>query len=190
MLHNASEVSQCIPMNTTIKVKYVNTPKVPNGPGSIKTPEGVLYKVWPPCNGKPGIELSEFREGGTYEVEYQEGEYQGKPQRTAVKILGNGNGTNGHSNGAAASPVSSNSYSTGAPDRSARIERQHSQEMALRYSTLLGIDVADKAAALKPLIDWFQVDLENATIIAAAAAEAIALADGAEGNGSGEEGGF
>ena len=59
------------------------------------------------------------------------------------------------------------------PQRSARIVRQHSQEMALRYLQAGGIDFPDPDnrtdtglflnGALRPLIDWFAKDAHAAT---------------------------
>lgn len=43
-------------------------------------------------------------------------------------------------------------------DRSSRIERQHSQEMALRYAALKNM-VDINTTALRELIDWFQRDV-------------------------------
>lgn len=51
--------------------------------------------------------------------------------------------------------------STGYPDeRSHRIERQHSQEMAVRYAALKGL-TAIEPDQFRLLIDWFQRDIAN-----------------------------
>ena len=42
-------------------------------------------------------------------------------------------------------------------DRSNRIERQHSQEMAIRYAAYSGLKL--KTDELRSLIDWFQRDI-------------------------------
>lgn len=50
------------------------------------------------------------------------------------------------------------------PQRSGRIERQHSQEMALRYLIAKGIELDTDLDALdkvRQVTDWFQDDLEN-----------------------------
>jgi|SRR5215469_13599447 len=44
-------------------------------------------------------------------------------------------------------------------DRSSRIERQHSQEMALRYFALNSKNVAPTTEQLRGMIDWFQRDV-------------------------------
>ncbi len=46
----------------------------------------------------------------------------------------------------------------GNDDRSNRIERQHSQEMAIRYAALKGLTTID-SNDLRTLIDWFQRDI-------------------------------
>lgn len=82
---------------TSIQVQYVNQPKNPKGPGSIKTNEGVYYKVWPHSkNG--GANLSQFEVGKTYELEYDTEEYNGKPSYVARKILSSSesSSSNGH----------------------------------------------------------------------------------------------
>lgn len=52
------------------------------------------------------------------------------------------------------------------PEENARIMRQHSQEMALRYAAIkasLGSLTADfKPETLKPIIDWFDADAKAA----------------------------
>jgi hypothetical protein len=54
------------------------------------------------------------------------------------------------------------------PERSARILRQHSQEMALRYLTVSGfsVDPENRSVALeqnvRPIIDWFDADVIQA----------------------------
>jgi hypothetical protein len=52
------------------------------------------------------------------------------------------------------------SRSSNGDDRSSRIERQHSQEMAIRYCALKGID-APSHEDLRKLIDWFQRDISH-----------------------------
>jgi hypothetical protein len=46
----------------------------------------------------------------------------------------------------------------GQDDRSSRIERQHSQEQAIRYATLKGLTTIT-TEELRALIDWFQRDV-------------------------------
>jgi hypothetical protein len=63
-------------------------------------------------------------------------------------------------------PPQSSPYQQSAPkdprgngeDRSSRIERQHSQEMAIRYCVLKKLDAIDDES-LRKLIDWFQKDV-------------------------------
>lgn len=64
----------------TIKVQYVNQPKNPKGPGSVKTADGVYYKVWKDL-------LPKFPGPGTYEVEYDTEDYNGKPQHTVRSVI-------------------------------------------------------------------------------------------------------
>src|SRR6266496_505545 len=45
-------------------------------------------------------------------------------------------------------------------ERGARIQRQHSQEMAIRYAALLG-EVPSLDKHLKGLIDWFEDDISH-----------------------------
>lgn len=57
--------------------------------------------------------------------------------------------------------VSPRTPANGNDDRSNRIERQHSQEMALRYCVLASIDPSDSEnrAKLVEIISWFQRDI-------------------------------
>ncbi len=66
----------------TIRAAYVNEPRAPKGPGSVKDTEGNYWKAFPDL-------LHKFVPNGTYEVEYAEEEYQGKVSRrvTGVKEL-------------------------------------------------------------------------------------------------------
>lgn len=114
----------------TIQVAYVNEPKSPTGPGNVKSTDGVYYKVW--TKAKDGAAtLSQFEPNKTYEVEFETGEYKGKPDHVIRKILSTSESvvtraTNG--NGQAA-PVATN-------DRSARIERQAAHKVAIAFLTL------------------------------------------------------
>ncbi len=65
-----------------IEISYVNQPKVPRGPGSIKSAVGDYYKVWP-----KEVPLGNFQVGGIYRVDYEEDEYQGKLQKTIKRAL-------------------------------------------------------------------------------------------------------
>jgi hypothetical protein len=46
--------------------------------------------------------------------------------------------------------------------RSSRIERQHSQDMAIQAVGLIGYGDREPLEVIKELTDWFQKDLENA----------------------------
>lgn len=59
----------------TIQVKYVNQPREGMKNGSVKTAEGVLYGVPPPL-------LPQFQPGGTYNVEYNTSQFQGRTYST------------------------------------------------------------------------------------------------------------
>ena len=134
----------------TIKVQFVNQPKEGKKKGSIKTEDGRYFDVWPNM-------LSQFSRGESYEITTESREWQGKQYytiKTAAQVHGNGssapatNGSNGNGN-----------YSA---DRSARIERQHSQDMAIRYLQLLqsaGKLPEDTKTAYLALVDWFQRDI-------------------------------
>jgi hypothetical protein len=65
--------------STTITVRYVNQPKSPKGPGSVKDVNNALWKVWPD-------DLPRFREGGTYLIGYMPGTYAGKPDNTIKEV--------------------------------------------------------------------------------------------------------
>ena len=82
----------------SVTVAYVNEPKSEKGPGSIKDATGRYYKVWK-TSKHGGATLSDFENGKTYDIEYREEEYQGKPTYTVNKIVSastsqstNGNG--------------------------------------------------------------------------------------------------
>lgn len=64
-------------MKTTITPDYINPPKTPKGPGSIKS-GGIYYKVWPDL-------LEQFQQGVAYEVEVETSMYNGKEQHTIKK---------------------------------------------------------------------------------------------------------
>jgi hypothetical protein len=69
----------------TITVAFVNPPKSPTGPGSVKDTEGKYWKVWTPK--KPGDpSLENFVAGGVYSVTYKPGMYQGKPDDTITSV--------------------------------------------------------------------------------------------------------
>ena len=81
----------------TITVQYVNQPKGPRGPGSIKDTEGNYWKVWPTTKKPGGATLDSFAVGGTYSIGYDPGEYQGKPDNTITSVTQTAApATNGH----------------------------------------------------------------------------------------------
>lgn len=65
----------------TITAKYINPPKTPKGPGSIRDADGHYWKAWPDL-------LAKVKQGARIEVEYERGEYMGKETRTIKKIVG------------------------------------------------------------------------------------------------------
>lgn len=93
--------------------------------------------------------------------------YQGKPKSIFECDQANGECLNdkGYPNsvwpkGGAKSSAPTRSApksSNGNDDRSNRIERQHSQEMAIRYAAYSGLKL--KTDELRSLIDWFQRDI-------------------------------
>jgi hypothetical protein len=120
----------------TVTVAFVNPPKTPKGPGNIKLSDGRYVKVWPD-------DLGHFDKGGSYEIKIEEEQYQGK---TYYNFKGFANGA-----------VERNSrVSQFGDDRSKRIERQHSQHMALIAFELIGKTSTD---GLREMIDWFQRDI-------------------------------
>lgn len=75
-------------MNTaTVEVAFVNKPAAGKKMGNIKLKDGSYYSVSPAM-------LSQFSGGGTYEVTYEEHDYNGKIYRTVktVKQAGQANG--------------------------------------------------------------------------------------------------
>lgn len=67
--------------SATISVQYVNPPKPGKKQGSIKTVDGQFFGVDP-------TQLGQFREGGTYTVEYDTHVYQGKEYKTFRRMDG------------------------------------------------------------------------------------------------------
>ena len=94
-------MSEKVTRTKTIEIAYVNEPKKPNQPGNVKDADGTYYKVWQTPKFGATARLSDFRANSTYEVEYLEGEYNGKPDLTVQRILSRSesqttNGSNGH----------------------------------------------------------------------------------------------
>jgi len=63
----------------TVIVAYVNAPREGKKNGSIKTKGGDYY-------GVPPAMLSQFEQGGTYQVEYSTREFQGQTYRNVVSV--------------------------------------------------------------------------------------------------------
>ena len=57
--------------SATVVCRYINPPKSPKGPGSIKDETGRYWKCWPK-------ELSFFKEGNSYQLGFETEIYQGK----------------------------------------------------------------------------------------------------------------
>lgn len=87
--------------------------------GSVKA-GGRYYKVWPD-------KLDELEIGKTYEVETESNEFKGKTYHK-IKSAKPVNGTNGSAH---ASNGSGSAHSKRDPETQARIERQHSQSVAV-----------------------------------------------------------
>ena len=62
---------------------------------------------------------------------------------------------------AAAPPPPKRSNGHASDDRSNRIERQHSQEMALRYFALSAYGKVPETKELKEMVSWFQRDIST-----------------------------
>lgn len=65
---------------TSVKVAYVNPPKPGKKMGSIKDESGNYYGVWPD-------KLGQFSVGGTYNIEYETGTFNGRETRTLKRVL-------------------------------------------------------------------------------------------------------
>jgi hypothetical protein len=80
-------------MNTaTIDVQYVNPPAAGKKMGNLKLKDGSYYSVSPAM-------LGQFRNGGTYEVTYDEHDYNGKMYRTVKTVKQTGAAVNGTGGG-------------------------------------------------------------------------------------------
>lgn len=64
---------------TTVTVAYVNAPRPNKKKGTIKVDDGSYYLAFPNI-------LSQFREGGKYEITYETSEYQGRMYRTVQTV--------------------------------------------------------------------------------------------------------
>lgn len=63
----------------TVTVKYVNHPKPGQKKGTIKAADGRIFGVWPD-------KLNQFQQNGTYEIDYDVEEWNGKTYMT-VKVV-------------------------------------------------------------------------------------------------------
>lgn len=86
-------------LSATISVRYVNPPKQGRTNGSVKTPEGEMY-------GVPPALLSQFQQGGTYNVNYTTRNFQGQNYKTITHVAmvsppqqSQGQRSNGYSKG-------------------------------------------------------------------------------------------
>lgn len=64
----------------TVTVEYVNMPKPGKKKGSIKTKELEYIGAWPE-------ELANFKEGGTYDIEYSDSDFKGKTYHNLEALL-------------------------------------------------------------------------------------------------------
>lgn len=84
-------------LNTqTISVAYINPPKSPKGPGSVKDTDGRYWKLW--TRDTP---LDQFAVGQSYDVVFETSTYQGKDEYTIKRATPRGapvkpNNGNGH----------------------------------------------------------------------------------------------
>lgn len=65
--------------STVIEVKYADPPKTGKKQGTVKTPGGEIYGVWP---DKLGL----LRPGRRYRVAFKERDHKGKTYRTITKV--------------------------------------------------------------------------------------------------------
>ena len=85
-----------------VTVSFVNQPKQAGGKkGTIKTKDNEIYGVW-------ADKLANFQQGKTYEIKYEESEYNGKQYKTVTNWIeqtappaGNGAGSQTNGNGSA-----------------------------------------------------------------------------------------
>jgi hypothetical protein len=93
-----------------VTISFVNQPKQPGGKkGTIKTKDNEIYGVW-------ADKLANFQPGKTYEIKFEESEYNGKTYRTVTNWTektaeqppagnGSGNGNGGQQYYRPTSPV-------------------------------------------------------------------------------------
>lgn len=123
---------------TSIKVQYVNQPKSAKGPGSVKTDNGVYYKVWKDL-------LPQFENGKTYEIEYDTEQYNGQDKFVARKILSSSESSNGTT-----ARVEDYVPKNGSDNRSARIERQAALKVAVQFHAI-EVQTAQASASIDGL---------------------------------------
>lgn len=153
-------------MSTQITIEGIEQPREGAKMGSVKA-GGRYYKVWPD-------KLDGFAVGSTYVVETESGEFKGKPWtkiKTSKLVNGSGNGASKpnvtssahHVDGRSEPVTSKDAYWTRKEQndlaKQPRIERQHAQEMALRYFHIRGTIPEDNMTAVRAMVDWFQRDV-------------------------------
>lgn len=142
-------------MKETIEIKYLNPPREGKTNWNVKTPDNRIFGL--------KAELAQtLRQGETYEVETKSREFNGKTYYSIEEVLA---AANGNGNGHAATPAPSHNGNARSPETQARIERQHSQHMALLYC---GREAeAPDLDTLRGIIDWFQNDIVQAPVATA-----------------------
>lgn len=83
----------------TVTVKFVNPPKEGKKKGSIKGANDEFFFVW-------ADKLGQYEKGKTYEVEYEESDFNGQTYRTIKNVKPSGNGSAAQS----AAPATSGAY--------------------------------------------------------------------------------
>lgn len=81
-----------------ITVAFVNQPREGGKKGTVKDMHGRYFGVWPD-------KLDQYEKGGTYEVEYDTTEYQGKTYRNIKRIVSGGGRTPSRAGGGSSAPA-------------------------------------------------------------------------------------
>ena len=142
-----------------VTVAFLNPPKPGKSKANMKCTDESFYLMDP-------VALGLFEVGKTYEVEYTESTYNGTVYRTMKNRKEiSGAEAEARKPGAWTPPdtgMTKDDYWRNKEKRDLakdpRIERQHSQEQALRYFVAVG-EKPSNMQRVKDMIDWFQIDI-------------------------------
>lgn len=132
-----------------LNIQYLNEPGEGKKQWTVKSDDGRKFGLF--ADKKDWFKTIP----GLYEIDYTSKEYQGKTYHTVTSAT-LVNGTNG--NGA---PTSNGS--TPASERGQRIERQHSQHMAILHFQMLG-KTPETLAEFWMVVDEFQADIDKSPV--------------------------